>query len=111
MHPKIQASIADIFIAALKIEKDYLESPTFILETHSELLALRLLRRICETNRAQIKDHKLELHPDNVSIIYVDKNDKGETTLTELRISESGDFLDRWPDGFFAERDAELFYD
>jgi energy-coupling factor transporter ATP-binding protein EcfA2 len=111
LHPKMQASIADIFIAALKIEKDYLESPTFILETHSELLALRLLRRICEANRAQLKDHKLELHPDNVSIIYVDKNDKGETTLTELRISESGDFLDRWPDGFFAERDAELFYD
>jgi len=112
LHPKMQASIADIFIAALKIEKNpYLESPTFILETHSELLALRLLRRICETNRAQIKDHKLELHPVNVSIIYVDKNDKGETTLTKLRISEAGDFLDRWPDGFFAERDAELFYD
>jgi predicted ATPase len=108
----MQASIVDIFIAALKIEQNpYLESPTFILETHSELLALRLLRRICETNRAQIKDHKLELHPDKVSIIYVDKNDKGETTLTKLRVSESGDFLDRWPDGFFAERDAELFYD
>lgn len=112
LHPKMQASIADIFIAALNIEQNpYLDSPTFILETHSELLALRLLRRICETNRAQIKDHKLELRPDNVSIIYVDKNDKGETTLTKLRISEAGDFLDRWPDGFFAERDAELFYD
>ena len=112
LHPKMQASIADVFIAALNIQQNpYQESPTFILETHSELLALRLLRRICETNRAQIKDHKLELHPDDVSIIYVDKNDKGETTLTKLRISEAGDFLDRWPDGFFAERDAELFYD
>ena len=112
LHPKMQASIADVFIAALNMQRNsYLNSPTFILETHSELLALRLLRRICEANRAKIKDCKLELHPANVSIIYVDKNDKGETTLTKLRISEAGDFLDRWPDGFFAERDAELFYD
>lgn len=112
LHPKMQASIADIFIAALNTERDnHLESPIFILETHSELLALRLLRRICESNRAQIKDRKLKIHPNNVSIIYTDKNSKGETTLTNLRISETGDFLDRWPDGFFAERDAELFYD
>ena len=112
LHPKMQASIADVFIAALNMQRNsHLNSPTFILETHSELLALRLLRRICETNRAQIKDYKLALHPDNISVIYVDKNDKGETTLSELRISEAGDFLDRWPDGFFAERDAELFYD
>jgi hypothetical protein len=112
LHPKMQASIADVFIAALNMQRNpYLSPPIFILETHSELLALRVLRRICETNRAQIKDRKLELNPDSVSIIYVDKNDKGETTLTKLRISEAGEFLDRWPDGFFAERDAELFYD
>jgi predicted ATPase len=112
LHPKMQASIADVFIAALNMQRNpYLNPPIFILETHSELLALRVLRRICETNRAQIKDRKLELNPDSVSIIYVDKNDKGETTLTKLRISEAGEFLDRWPDGFFAERDAELFYD
>lgn len=33
----------------------------------------------------------------------------GTTQVKRLRISRDGEFLDRWPRGFFSERDQELF--
>ena len=32
------------------------------------------------------------------------------TKFKRLHIDDSGDFLDEWPDGFFDERDMELFF-
>lgn len=110
LHPKMQASMADIFIAAAN-RYHCGETRSFILETHSELLALRVLRRIAETNRSHIKDKYLNIYPKDVSVVFFDRDAHGAVTLTNLRISADGDFIDRWPNGFFAERDAELFYD
>jgi hypothetical protein len=110
LHPKMQARIADVFIQQLNLA----ENPNdlrFLLETHSELLVLRVLRRIRETWRADIKSKRFALTPDLVSVLYVDRSSQGVTTFKRLRISPEGEFLDRWPDGFFAERDAELFDD
>lgn len=110
LHPKIQPRIADVFIQRLNSA----ENPNqlrFLLETHSELLVLRVLRRIRETCRADIKSKRFALTPDLVSVLYVDRSGQGVTTFKRLRISPEGEFLDRWPDGFFAERDAELFDD
>jgi hypothetical protein len=33
----------------------------------------------------------------------------GKTEMIPLRITEDGDFKDRWPNGFFDEREEELF--
>jgi hypothetical protein len=48
------------------------------------------------------------LRPEDVAVIYAKPTEKG-TELIKLRITEDGDFADKWPDGFFAERAKELF--
>ena len=39
----------------------------------------------------------------------VDKTKEGTSNIVQLRLSEEGEFIDRWPNGFFTERDGELF--
>ena len=50
----------------------------------------------------------LRLHESNIAFYYFDSNN-GSTNVTALRVSDEGDFLDRWPKGFFSERERELF--
>lgn len=80
-----------------------------LLETHSEHLILRVLRRIRETSTAQIKSRLFRLRPEQVSVLYFDKHADGATIVRHLRIAPDGEFIDRWPRGFFTEREAELF--
>ncbi|MCP4304801.1 MAG: AAA family ATPase [bacterium] len=96
LHPALQARLADMFVSlALKGRSQ------FILETHSEHLILRIQRWV----------RRGDLSPDMVSVVHVGRNTLGETTVRQLRLSESGDFLDEWPDGFFEERFEEIFGD
>lgn len=105
LHPAVQARMGDLFInGALDTGN------RFILESHSEHLMLRLLRRIRETSEddEDYPDYLKALKPDDVSVYYV-QADAGSTQMVRLRVSEDGDFLDRWPHGFFDERAEELF--
>ena len=96
LHPRLQANLADLMIANItgRGEKQW------IVETHSELLILRIQRRIRER----------KLDPSEVSVLYVDPNTNGTggSTITQLRLDENGDFTDAWPDGFFEEDFSEL---
>jgi len=104
LHPALQAELGDVFIeSALGKNKN-----TFLIETHSEHLILRLLRRIRETTEGELVEFDNPLRPEDVAVIYAKPTEKG-TELIELRITEDGDFADKWPDGFFAERAKELF--
>lgn len=104
LHPALQAELGDVFIeSALGKNKN-----TFLIETHSEHLILRLLRRIRETTEGELAEGDNPLRPEDVAVIYARPTEKG-TELIELRITEDGDFADKWPDGFFAERAKELF--
>jgi hypothetical protein len=102
VHPAIQVELADLF-ARYAIEHNKL----MLLETHSEHLMLRLLRRIRE-----VDDEKIEaqhLNKESVSVIYVQPTSDG-TKFKRLYIDDAGDFVDEWPQGFFDERDRELFF-
>lgn len=103
LHPAAQCDVADVFIAAKNI------GHSAVIESHSENLLLRLLRRIRETNNGTLKDESLIVHPDDVAIMYFDPLSDGTTIVKRLRISRDGDFIDRWPAGFFEERTKELF--
>ncbi len=103
IHPRLQTDLADFFIEGVK------KKPCqYIIETHSEHLILRLLRRIRETTNSELAEGHTPLTPDDVAVIYAKPTEHG-TELMELRISEDGDFIDKWPDGFFTERAKELF--
>jgi predicted ATPase len=103
VHPALQVAVGDLFIYAAKQKgKD------FIMETHSEHVMLRLLRRVRETANGELVNSEYALNPDDLNVVYVDCID-GETRLIRLRVDEDGDFIDRWPNGFFGERAEELF--
>ena len=74
----------------------------WIVETHSELLILRLQRRIREG----------ALKHTDISVIYVDPGatNEGEagSLIKVLRLDEEGNFIDDWPHGFFEEGFSEL---
>jgi hypothetical protein len=116
VHPAVQARLGDLFIQQVAAD------PTrrFLLETHSEHLLLRLLRRIRETTEGDLPPGHPGLTPDQVAVIYVELGDHEvgreqagppgmSLQVHPLRIDETGEFLDRWPHGFFEERAKELF--
>ena len=103
LHPALQASIADIFIDSL--DKD----GALIIETHSEHLILRILRRIRQSTTGSSTNDQLALSAKNVTVLYFDSLPDSSTSIKRIRVSEDGEFLDRWPHGFFEERDRELF--
>jgi len=94
LHPALQAELGDVFIEAALGERQN----TFILETHSEHLILRLMRRIREG----------KISPDDVGVVFVEPLARGSRFI-ELRIDEEGDFIDEWPGGFFEESFHEKF--
>lgn len=102
LHPALQADLADVFIdSALGERKN-----TFLLETHSEHLILRILRRIRETTEG--KNSGLPaIQPKDVAVLYVQPGPKGAEVI-ELPVTPDGDFERPWPGGFFAERFQEL---
>ncbi len=104
LHPKLQAQLADAFIECVNKGRGQL-----VVESHSEHLLLRFLRRIRETNKSDIKNKLFSLTSKQISVLYVDKLEDGSSKIFSLRISPEGEFIDRWPHGFFTERDGELF--
>lgn len=94
LHPALQAELGDVFIEAALGER----KNTFILETHSEHLILRLMRRIREG----------KIRPDDVGVVFVEPLARGSRFI-ELRIDDEGDFIDEWPGGFFEESFHEKF--
>ena len=105
LHPKSQLVIADLLITRANARLKYQQ---FIIETHSEHIALRLLRRIRETSSGDHANSQLSITPDRIAIIYAHPTATG-TSVQELRVDETGEFIDRWPAGFFDERAEELF--
>ncbi|MEF8754810.1 MAG: DUF3696 domain-containing protein [Accumulibacter sp.] len=103
IHPAMQVALGDLFIEGVKTRE-----MGFLIETHSEHLMLRLLRRIRETSDGELLLGLPEVKPEDVSVLYVDK-DEGGMRISSLPIDDSGEFTERWPRGFFVERSEELF--
>jgi len=105
LHPALQSDLSDVFL------REIIRNPNkiFIIETHSEHLLLRLLRRIRDKEKNIYPSEMLPLVANDLSIYYFDPNHKNETLATRQSISPLGDFYHEWPRGFFCERDKDLF--
>ena len=109
IHPAVQVGVGDLLAVAATVESSDLNAERCLLiETHSEHIILRLLRRIRETSEDDLPPGALSLTPNQVAVIYVEPTED-VLKLIPLRITTDGDFLDRWPRGFFEERGEELF--
>jgi hypothetical protein len=113
LHPALQSQLADALIVALNdVAFGGLQAKgckQIIAETHSEHLLLRLLRRVRQTADP---DRSLDPHSlgrEDLVVLYVDPKPDGTSTVKHLRIAKDGEFIDRWPKGFFEERWTELF--
>ncbi|MCC1497999.1 AAA family ATPase [Alcanivorax sp. 1008] len=83
----------------------------FLIETHSEHLILRLLKRIRQTTDGELEDERFALLPDQLGVLYVDPPEEGSlggAAIKRLELDEDGEFTTQWPRGFFVERREEL---
>ena len=103
LHPAAQCEVGDAVIRAFN------RGRFSIIETHSEHLLLRVLRRIRQTSDGKVVDRELQCQPEAVAVLYFSAKPDGTTQIDQLRVTRGGDFMDRWPDGFFEERSRELF--
>jgi len=94
LHPAMQARLGELFVA----EATGGAQTRFLIETHSESLMLRILRKIREGM----------ISTEEVQVIYVDQAPDGSSVIHDLAIDERGNFLSPWPNGFFDERLEEL---
>jgi predicted ATPase len=109
VHPAIQTGMGDLFIRAVTKDADELiAKKSLLIETHSEHIMLRLLRRVREADDDELPPDAIGLRPEDLSVIYVEANDDG-VRFRPLRVTDEGDFRDQWPHGFFEERAGELF--
>lgn len=125
IHPAVQVQLGDLFITQSG------DTKRFLIETHSEHLLLRILRRIREMNDGATQKllvprwndvdpfdddlnpskkilKELNITPNEVAIYYVE-SENGSTVVNRIGLDESGRFTDRWPRGFFEEREKEYF--
>lgn len=112
LHPRFQTELGDLLISCCRpndeLDDEEKSIKTAIIETHSEHLILRILRRIRETSEGDLPDGAPSMTPSDLAVYYFEQTDEG-TKATHLRVDEEGEFVDRWPYGFFDERAEELF--
>ena len=104
LHPALQAELGDLFINSALGDNHN----TFLLETHSEHLILRILRRIRETTDGELPEGVKPITPEQVAVLYVQPGKEGSEVI-HIPVNEDGEFERPWPQGFFAERARELF--
>jgi hypothetical protein len=104
LHPRLQAELGDVFIESALGER----RNTFLLETHSEHLILRLMRRMRDTVRGKLPEGLPAVRPEDVSILYVQPKDAA-AVVRVLELDSEGKLLDAWPGGFFEEGFHERF--
>jgi hypothetical protein len=100
IHPAIQVQLGDLFITQSSNKK------FFLIETHSEHVLLRIMRRIRETAEEQTPN-SVKILPHQLAIYYVE-SENGNTEVTQIGLDNNGRFTERWPKGFFAERMQEM---
>ena len=112
LHPKAQAILGDLFIYAIKKQIDRNKRHSGIpthqvtVETHSEHLILRLLRRIKENDNQELNTF---FSNKNLSLIYINPQKEG-SEIYWIRVDRYGEFVDVWPNGFFEDRYEDLFF-
>ena len=91
LHPKVQSELADVLIDVVKNR-----SIQIILESHSENLLLRLMRRIAE---GQVPAEDMVLYSCEIS--------DGVSNIEQLEMDEYGN-ISNWPQDFFGDSTGDL---
>ena len=91
LHPKVQSELADLLIEVVKNRKLQI-----ILESHSEHLILRLMRRIAEE----------QISVDDTAFYFCEMNE-GTSQAKKLDVDDYGN-ITNWPENFFGDATGDL---
>jgi AAA domain, putative AbiEii toxin, Type IV TA system len=94
LHPRLQAELADVFLEGALAEE--FGGRIFLIETHSEHLTLRFLRRIRENTRGQSL-FGMTVKPTAIGVWYVDRAN-GPVTVKQILVDVEGEFVQPWPE-------------
>jgi hypothetical protein len=97
IHPAWQVVLGDLFLSQAQEAGAH-----FLLETHSEHLVLRIMRRMRETFLNTIPPGAPKAEPKDVAVYYVEI-DENQTIIREMPLNEAGELIKAWPGGFFEE--------
>lgn len=104
VHPAMQAELGDLFIESALGERQN----TWMIESHSEHLLLRVMRRIRETTGRRLPAGRHPVRPEDVSLCFFEK-DGTSSLIHEVPLDENGQITRPWPGGFFEEGIREMF--
>lgn len=87
LHPAALGNLAQLFAYSWINKKN-----RYIIETHSEVIVLRIRRLVAEK----------KLKPSDVNIVFVEETDEVGSVLKKIRLDDEGN-VDFWPEGIFSE--------
>ena len=91
LHPKVQSDLADLLIEVVKNRQLQI-----ILESHSEHLLIRLMRRIAEE----------QISADDTAFYFCEMNE-GTSEIERLDVDDYGN-ITNWPQNFFGDEMGDL---
>ena len=93
LHPSVQSALADVLIAAVTArEESEPRGVQLIVESHSEHLLRRLLRRVAEGG----------IEHSDVALYVCEQTQSGSSRIQRLKVDSYGDVLN-WPRNFFGD--------
>lgn len=105
LHPALQAELGDVFLESALGGRNN----RFLIETHSEHLLLRIMRRMRQTFDGEPLPNELPpVRPEDVAVLFVEP-DGSQSLVREMPLNERGDLVKAWPGGFFDEAMGEIF--
>lgn len=104
LHPRIQVELGDLFASQAA------KGGVFLIETHSEHLLLRFMKRMRQTYDGTLGNGTPRMRPEDITVYFVEIDPDGtETLIREMPLNERGDLVEAWPGGFFEEDLREIF--
>lgn len=103
IHPRVQVGLGDLFLEASR-----LHSRNFLIETHSEAMLLRMMKRIRQTQDGELPPGGTASSVDNVAVCLLQNEGHG-VTVTLMQMNQRGEFIKPWPRGLFEESLRETF--
>ena len=102
LHPRLQVELGDLFA------EQAVRGGVLLIETHSEHVLLRIMKRMRQTSDGTLPDGAPEVRPKDVNVLFVELYDD-QTLIREMPLNERGELVDAWPGGFFEEDLREIF--
>ena len=99
VHPAVQVGLGDLLLDAANRAG---QRRIIFVETHSEHLLLRVMRRMRETHDGAVQEGVRPVRPEDVSVVLVEK-DGSRSISRKMPLNERGELVKAWPGGFFEE--------